>query len=120
MGRTKMQIPPTRSMSRAITVAKIGRLMKKLTMIRLALEGLARRLWWMSGRQPGQVVDYDLGFAGAGLLAPASPFLTAPSEPVAPDFVVAPEDLTADASGPGAAVADGFGGVGARACAGRV
>ena len=36
IGRTKMQMPPISSMSRASTVAKIGRPMKKLTMAVLA------------------------------------------------------------------------------------
>ena len=56
-----MQMPPTSSISKATTVAKIGRLMKKLTMARLA---------------PG-VVDHGFGFGPSGVLAPAPPFSAA-------------------------------------------
>src|SRR5882762_4049482 len=57
-----MQIPPTRSISRATTVAKIGRPMKKLTIVYLDRRtGDRRRL----------VVDHGVGFGSTCEPAPA-------------------------------------------------
>src|SRR5690242_5020518 len=64
MGKMKMQMPPTSSISNASTVAKIGRPMKKLTMAVLSAVPGRSSLLWDAGRGSGLVVRP----AGRGVL----------------------------------------------------
>src|SRR3954463_7046761 len=103
----KTQMPPTSSISRASTVAKMGRPMKKLTMGRLALVALDRRRWWIPGRaRPGRVVAHGFGVVSPGLSESAPSLSTARVEYEAfPDVPGRVEFAAPWASVPG--VADG-------------
>ena len=62
-----MQMPPTSSISRASTVAKIGRPMKKLTMAVLAPVAEDRRRWGSGLVRPGRVVGHGFRSGSRGV-----------------------------------------------------